>query len=99
MTTAGQHEFASGVKLQGFSALFEAEFTPKVSEDLVFKGRSNGLFRADGQRQNASKLQQLAYLPSRIPFKVEAGQKYKIEIGMLNKTTGKPTSNLISGKK
>lgn len=38
MTTAGQHEFASGVKLEGFSALFETEFTPKVSEELVFKG-------------------------------------------------------------
>ncbi|MBN2806044.1 MAG: glycoside hydrolase family 3 C-terminal domain-containing protein, partial [Prolixibacteraceae bacterium] len=37
-TTAGQHEFASGVKLEGFSALFEAEFIPKTTEELVFKG-------------------------------------------------------------
>jgi beta-glucosidase len=35
MTTAGQHEFASGVKLEGFSALYETEFTPKISEELV----------------------------------------------------------------
>ncbi|MCW0485074.1 glycoside hydrolase family 3 C-terminal domain-containing protein, partial [Prolixibacteraceae bacterium A06] len=33
-TTAGQHEFASGVKLEGFSALFETEFVPEKTEEL-----------------------------------------------------------------
>jgi len=38
MTTAGQHEFASGVKLEDFSALFETEFQHrKTSEELVFE--------------------------------------------------------------
>ncbi len=34
MTTAGQHEFASGVKLEGFSAIYETEFVPKKPKNL-----------------------------------------------------------------
>ncbi len=41
-TTAGQHEFASGVKPEGFSATYETEFIPKVSEEIVFKKRGDG---------------------------------------------------------
>ena len=80
MTTAGQHEFASGVKLQGFSALFEAEFTPKVSEDLVFKGGATGYFELTVNGKTLQTYSNWRTLSSRIPFKVEAGQKYKIEI-------------------
>ncbi|MFO7369231.1 MAG: xylan 1,4-beta-xylosidase [Bacteroidales bacterium] len=80
MTTAGQHEFASGVKLEGFSALFEAEFTPKVSEELVFKGGATGYFELIVNGESLQKYDNWRTLPSRIPFKVEAGKKYKIEI-------------------
>jgi beta-glucosidase len=44
LTTAGQHEFASGVKLEDFSAIYETEFIPKVTEELIFKGRSHRSF-------------------------------------------------------
>ncbi|MBN2699114.1 MAG: glycoside hydrolase family 3 C-terminal domain-containing protein [Bacteroidales bacterium] len=80
MTTAGQHEFASGVKLEGFSALFEAEFTPKVSEELVFKGGATGYFELLVNGQQVQMYSNWRTLPSRIPFKVEGGKKYKIEI-------------------
>ena len=81
MTTAGQHEFASGVKLEGFSAMYETEFTPKISEELVFKGGATGYFELIGQwRITVQKYDNWRTLPSRIPFKVEAGKKYKIEI-------------------
>jgi len=80
MTTAGQHEFASGVKLKGFSALFEAEFTPKVSEELVFKGGATGYFELLVNGQQVQMYSNWRTLPSRIPFKVEGGKKYKIEI-------------------
>jgi beta-glucosidase len=36
MTTAGDHEFASGVKLVGFSALYSTEFESEETEDMVF---------------------------------------------------------------
>lgn len=79
-TTAGQHEFASGVKLEGFSALFQAEFTPKVSEELVFKGGATGYFELLVNGQQLQMYNNWRTLPGRIPYKFEAGKKYHIEI-------------------
>jgi len=80
MTTAGQHEFASGVKLEGFSALFETEFIPKISEELVFKGGATGYFELLVNGEQVQMYDNWRTLPSRIPFKVEAGKKYLIQI-------------------
>jgi beta-glucosidase len=79
-TTAGQHEFASGVKLEGFSALFETEFIPQVSEELVFKTGAAGSFELIVNGVSVQHYQNWRTLPSRVPFSVEAGKKYKIEI-------------------
>lgn len=79
-TTAGQHEFASGVKLEGFSAIYEAEFIPSVSEELVFKGGATGHFNLLLNGESFEKYDNWRTLSSRIPIKVEAGKKYKIEI-------------------
>ncbi len=80
MTTAGQHEFASGVKLEGFSAVYETEFTPQVSEEIVFKGGATGAFELLVNGKSIQRYGNWRTLPARIPFKVEAGEKYKIEI-------------------
>ncbi len=80
MTTAGQHEFASGVKLEGFSALFETEFVPKVSEELVFKGGATGYYELIVNGESLQNYNNWRSLPSRIALKVEAGKTYKIEI-------------------
>jgi beta-glucosidase len=79
-TTAGQHEFASGVKLEGFSALFQAEFTPKTTEELVFKGGATGYFELLVNGEQLQRYNNWRTLPSRIPYKFEAGKKYNIEI-------------------
>ncbi|MBN2820904.1 MAG: glycoside hydrolase family 3 C-terminal domain-containing protein [Bacteroidales bacterium] len=79
-TTAGQHEFATGVKLEGFSALYETEFTPKVSEEIVFKGGATGYFELLVNGESLQSYNNWRTLASRIPLKVEAGKKYKIEI-------------------
>jgi len=79
-TTAGQHEFASGVKLEGFSAIFETEFTPRVTEEIVFKGGATGYFELLVNGESIKKYNNWRTLPSRIPFTVEAGKKYKIEV-------------------
>jgi beta-glucosidase len=85
-TTAGQHEFASGVKLQGFSALYETEFTPAVSEEIVLKAGATGHFELLVNGERLAQYNNWRTLPSRVPYKVEAGKKYKIEIryGQLN---------------
>jgi beta-glucosidase len=85
-TTAGQHEFASGVRLQGFSAIYETEFIPKVSEEIVFKTGATGHFELIVNGVTLLTYNNWRTLPSRIPYKVEANKKYKIEIryGQLN---------------
>ncbi|MCU4174325.1 xylan 1,4-beta-xylosidase [Carboxylicivirga sp. N1Y90] len=80
MTTAGQHEFASGVKLEGFSAVYETEFIPKISEEIVFKGGATGYFELLVNGETIKKYNNWRTLSSRMPFRVEAGQKYKIQI-------------------
>jgi len=80
MTTAGQHEFAPDVKLEGFSALFQAEFTPVVTEELVLKGGATGHFEllVDGER--VQMYDNWRTLPSRIPYTFQAGKTYTLEI-------------------
>jgi beta-glucosidase len=80
LTTAGQHEFASGVKLEGFSALYETVFTPSKTEEIVFKGGATGYFELLVNGESIKKYNNWRTLPSRISYNVEAGKKYKIEI-------------------
>ncbi len=80
MTTAGQHEFATGVKLEGFSAHYETDFVPAVSEEIVFKCGATGYFELLINGESIRKFNNWRTLPSRIPFKVEKGKNYKIEI-------------------
>ncbi len=80
MTTAGQHEFASGVKLEGFSARYETEFVPKTSEEIVFKGGATGHFELLVNGDTLAKYNNWRTLPSRVPLMVEAGKTYHIEI-------------------
>ena len=98
MTTAGQHEFASGVKLEGFSALFETEFTPKVSEELVFKGGATGYFELIVDGKTIQTYNNWRTLPSRIPLKVEAGKTYKIEIRYAQRNNWQANIELDFGK-
>ena len=80
MTTAGQHEFASGVKLEGFSAKYEAEFAAKANDTLVFKTGATGTFELMVDGISKAKYTNWRTVPGKIPFAVEAGKKYKIEI-------------------
>lgn len=80
MTTAGQHEFASGVKLEGFSAKYETEFSAKENDTLVFKTGATGIFELFVDEKSIAKYTNWRTVPGKIPFAVEAGKKYKIEI-------------------
>jgi beta-glucosidase len=80
LTTAGQHEFAPGVRLEGFSAKYETEFTSSENEEIAFKCGATGYFELLVNGESLTKYQNWRTLPSRIPFKVESGKKYKIEI-------------------
>jgi beta-glucosidase len=80
LTTAGQHEFASGVKLEGFSAKYETEFEAPFTEEIVFKCGATGYFELFVNGESVRNFNNWRTLVSRIPYKVEAGKKYKFEI-------------------
>lgn len=80
ITTAGNHEFASGVKLEGFSARYETEFTAPATEEIVFKSGATGYFELFVNGQSLTRYNNWRTLPSRIAYTVEMGKTYKIEI-------------------
>lgn len=80
LTTAGQHEFASGVKLVGFSGKFETEFEATQDEEIVFKFGATGYFALLVNGETIVQYNNWRTLPSRKPYKVEKGKKYKIEV-------------------
>jgi beta-glucosidase len=86
LTTAGQHEFASGVKLEGFSGKYETEFESEKDEEIVFKYGATGYFELFVNGKSIARSNNWRTLPSRVAYKVEKGKKYKIEIlyGQLN---------------
>jgi beta-glucosidase len=80
LTTAGQHEFASGVKLEGFSGLYEGELLAARTEEIVFKVGVTGYFELLINGESVAKYNNWRTVPSRIAYKVEKGKTYKFEI-------------------
>ena len=83
LTTAGQHEFAPGVNLQRFSGKYEADFVAPKTEEIVFKTGATGHFEVLINNEPIIKYDYHRTLPSRQPYKVEAGKKYRIEVRYL----------------
>jgi beta-glucosidase len=80
LTTAGQHEFAPGVRLEGFSAKYETEFEASQDEEIVFKYGATGYFELLVNGESIERYNYWRILPSRLSYKVESGKKYRIEI-------------------
>jgi len=80
LTAAGQHEFAPGVRLENFSAKYETVFEAPATEEIVFKSGATGHYELLVDGKSLIQYDNWRTLPSRIPLKVEAGKKYKIEI-------------------
>ena len=80
LTTAGQHQFSQGVNLRNFSGKYETVYKAAETEELVFKleysGKSIVLVNGDTLFNNDF----YQVVPARIPFKVEAGKEYKIDV-------------------
>jgi len=79
LTTAGQHEFSTGVHLQEFSAKYETVYKPSQSGEIVFKLEACGGFELLVNGESLSKFGTWRPVPNRIPFKVEKGKEYNIE--------------------
>ncbi|MDP4210555.1 MAG: xylan 1,4-beta-xylosidase [Bacteroidota bacterium] len=81
LTTAGQNQFSRGVNLKSFSGKYQTVYQPAKSEEIVirleFAGKCNVIVNNDTLFNR--EVWQVA--PVRLPFKVEKGKKYKIEVG------------------
>lgn len=80
ITTAGDHEFASGVKLVDFSAKYETEYIAEETEEIVFKLGATGMFELKVNDESLIRFNNWRTLPTRVPYKVVKGKKYRIEI-------------------
>jgi beta-glucosidase len=80
LTTAGQNQFSSGVNLKKFSGKYETVYRANESEEIVlrleFGGKCDVIVNND--TLFTKDLWQLA--PIRLPYKVEKGKDYKIEV-------------------
>lgn len=80
LATEGKSVFAPGVKVEGFSAKFETEFTPTKTEEIEFKYGATGSFELLVNDSSVKKFENWRTMISKTSFKVEEGKKYKIEI-------------------
>ena len=80
LTTAGQNQFSRGVNLKNFSGKYEAVYKANNSEEIVLRLEYGGKCAVivDNDTLFAKEIWQVA--PIRVPFKVEKGKDYKIEV-------------------
>ncbi len=80
LATEGKHALAPGVRIEGFSAKFDAEFTAAKTEEIVFRCSAVGSFELIVNGESLAGFEDWRGLTSKIPYKVEEGRKYKMEI-------------------
>jgi beta-glucosidase len=80
VTTAGMHNFAPGVQLEGFSAKYETVFTPKEAGEYVVNVDGCGHFELyiNGERKFQHHIWRTT--PNRVAIQAEAGKSYNIEV-------------------
>ena len=80
VTTAGMHNFAPGVQLEGFSAKYETVFTPKEAGEYVVNVDGCGHFEMyiNGERQFVHHIWRTT--PNRVAIQAEKGKSYQIEV-------------------
>ena len=80
VTTAGMHNFAPGVRLEDFSALYETEFTPSESGEYVVTVESVSDFSVSINGEEKVKYHTWRTTPTRTAFEAETGKTYKIQV-------------------
>lgn len=80
LTAAGQHEFAPGVWLEDFSAVYEGEFVADATEDLVFRGGATGFYELTVNGDTLASYTNWRTTSAKLPYRVEAGKTYRVKI-------------------
>ena len=79
LTTFGQHEFATGVHLDNFSARYETIYKPTASGEIMFKVEACGAFELMINGDTITRVRMWRALPRQVIYKVEANKEYKIQ--------------------
>jgi len=80
LTVLGQHEFAPGVHLDNFSAIYETNFKPAESGEIAFNTEACGAFQLIVNGDTIGRSRMWRALPHKFTYKVEKGNVYKIEV-------------------
>ena len=80
LTTAGQHPFATGVPLQGFSAKYETVYKATKSGQLVFRFEGTGGNELKVNGVSLKRFGSWRANPNRVTLAVEEGKEYRIEL-------------------
>jgi beta-glucosidase len=80
VTTYGQHTFAPGVNLQGFSALYETVFRPKQSGKVLLDVEGCSYFEVFVNGKSMNRQRTWRTTDTRTEFMAESGKEYNIEI-------------------
>jgi beta-glucosidase len=80
LTTAGQHPFATGVPLEGFSAKYETVYKATKSGQLVFRFEGTGGNELKVNGVSLKRFGSWRANPNRVTLAVEEGKDYRIEL-------------------
>ena len=83
LTTAGQHQFAEGVKLQEFSARYQTVYNAKQSEEIMFNVKYGNKCLLIVNADTLLKGDAGTVVSAKIPYKVEKGNDYRIEVDFI----------------
>ncbi|WP_243349199.1 xylan 1,4-beta-xylosidase [Parabacteroides sp. FAFU027] len=81
LTTAGQNRFGRGVNLRNFSGKYQTVYQSDKSEELVIRLEFAGKCHVIVNNDTLFNKEVWQIAPIRLPFKVEKGKEYKIEVG------------------
>lgn len=81
LTTAGQNQFSRGVNLKNFSGKYQTVYPAAKSEDLVIRLEFAGKCHVVVNHDTLLNKEVWQIAPIRLPFKVEKGKEYRIEVG------------------
>ena len=94
----GQTSFASGVNSSNFSVRFETIFEPVDDGTLVLRFGGTGLFELKINDESVRRYSNWRTVISKIPFSVEKGKKYKIEISLIQQNDWQANIDFNFGK-
>jgi beta-glucosidase len=98
LTTFGQHEFSSGVQLEGFSAKYETVYRPSLSGEIAFNLEVCGAASLVVNGDTLSRIFMWRPLPRRVALTVEKGKEYRIELNFVQIQNWTASVNFNFGK-